>query len=469
MKHDVFQGRKTATIILPDNWNVTVVPMPDSPPITNPEERLSEILKNPIDSPSLCDLLKPGDQIAICVTDISRPSPDKVILPPLLKAIESCGIDKANVTILIATGSHRDVTFDEMNIKYGYYAATNYRILNHHSGDDNNLTDLGSTVHNAPRIINSILTKVDHIMNIGVIDLHQYAGYSGGAKTIAVGCAGEETIQYTHSIDFLEKSGATPGNLSRNIFQETLWDIVDPLPFDFSINLVINEKGEILEMEGGNPKKVFNKMVEKVRPLFEFKTNKKFDIVYMGVPDPKDMNLYQATRAITYQTLTDECAINKDAPINLLCSCPEGLGLGKGEKRFAERMMKSANPMEIVRSMSGSKSLPGEQRAYMLAKAMMDFKINVFGTNIPNKELISMGFNQGPLLPTELMNKEEVNALILKDGMKKVMKYSGLIEDISGEFEEVEDLEEFVEPEELDEFITVKPDYEITAESFDID
>lgn len=426
MKFDVFQGKKTTTLILPDDWEVTEVPVSPDKSLENPEDRLLELFNAPEDSLPLKDILKPGEQIAICVTDISRPSPDKIILPPLLHEIEKAGIDKKNISIIIGTGSHRDVTVAEMNMRYGYHITDNYRIINHNSRDKNYLTDLGATSDGVPRVVNSILTMVDHIFNVGVMDLHQYAGYSGGAKTIAVGCAGEETIQYTHSTPFLEKSGTIPGKILGNAFQETLWEIVEPLPFDFSINVILDESGRIIDIGVGKPRAVFFSMVERAKEIFEFESNKMFDIAYLGVPHPKDINLYQASRALTYQTLLEQPALKRGALVNLLCTCPEGMGQGMGEKRFVDKMMKFSDPAAVVSTMRGNPNLPGEQRAFMLARAMMDYRLNVVGTNIPVNELTAMGFTQEALLPQHMMN-EKVRAVILKDGMKKVLKYNGAI------------------------------------------
>ena len=477
MKFDVFQGKKTTTIILPDEWDVTEVPISLNKSLENPEDELLKLLSAPEDTPPLKDLLKPGDQIAICVTDVSRPSPDKIVLPPLLQEIEKAGIDKKNVTIIIGTGSHRDVTVAEMNMRYGYHITDNYRIINHNSRDKNYLTDLGATSTGAPIVVNSILTMVDHIFNVGVIDLHQYAGYSGGAKTIAVGCAGEETIQYTHSTPFLEKSGTIPGKIVGNTFQQTLWEMVEPLPFDFSINVIFDENGRIMDIGAGKPRSVFFSMVEKARKIFEFESNKQFDIAYLGVPHPKDINLYQASRALTYQTLVEQPALKKGALVNLLCTCPEGMGQGMGEKRFMEIMMKNSDPATVIRTMSGKPNLPGEQRAFMLAKAMLSYRLNVVGTTMPITDLAAMGFTQEALLPRNMMN-EKVNAVVLRDGMKKVLKFNGQESDITYQMwedevqSEIEGADEFDIEEEAKYDIEdgTDPDFDDNDESqFDID
>ncbi len=474
MKFDVFQGKKTTTIILPDNWDVTEVPLSLNKTLENPEDELLKLLNAPEDSPPLKDILKPGDQIAICVTDISRPSPDKIVLPPLLNEIEKAGIDKKNVTIIIGTGSHRDVTVTEMNMRYGYHITDNYRIINHNSRDKNYLTDLGSTTTGAPIVLNSILTMVDHIFNVGVMDLHQYAGYSGGAKTIAVGCAGEETIQFTHSTPFLEKSGTIPGKIIGNTFQQTLWEIVEPLPFDFSINVILDESNRIVDMGVGKPRSVFFSMVERAKKIFEFESEKQFEIAYLGVPHPKDINLYQASRALTYQTLLESPALKKGALVNLLCTCPEGMGQGMGEKRFVERMMRHSDPEKVINAMRGNPNLPGEQRAFMLARAMMDYRLNVVGSDIPPAELTSMGFTQEALLPQHMMG-EKVSAVVLRDGMKKVLKFSG---DMSVKsyriweeeaLSEIEDQSEFDFDDETQFDIDDESQFDIDESEFDID
>ncbi|MCD4786151.1 MAG: nickel-dependent lactate racemase [Candidatus Eremiobacteraeota bacterium] len=421
MKYEVFHGKKLATLDIPGKWDNVEIPMVNKAPLTNPENDIKTLLRNPTDSPPLSKLVKPSEQIAICVTDISRNSPDFILLPPLLVELEKAGIARQNITIIIGTGSHRDVTLEEMKTKYGYYASSNFRILNHNSRDSYQLRELGKTSSGAPIVLNMVLTMVDHIINVGVTDLHQYAGYSGGAKTIAVGCAGEETIQFTHSANFLEKSGAIPGNVNGNLFQDTLWEIVEPVPFDFSINVIVNEDGKILEIDAGKPRTVFDNMVVKAREIFEYEVDKGFDIAFLGVPYPKDINLYQATRPATYQALSDNPVMKRDGIINLICSCPEGIGKGVGEMRFKEKMLKFPNPAAILLSMSGKQTKPGEQRAFMVAQAMMKNKINIFGSSIPNKELLNMGFLAQSLIPFDMFNRD-IRAVIMKDGSKKLLK-----------------------------------------------
>jgi nickel-dependent lactate racemase len=420
MKYRLLQGKNELVIDLPSNWEVFDVPMPDETPLANPEEKIRQLLKQPKDSPSISEIVKPTDFIAICVTDVTRPSPDFIILPCLLEELENAGVPRHNVNIIVGTGSHRAVTFAEMKAKFGYNAASNYRITNHDCRDSNNLADLGPTSSGVPRIVNSILTKVNHIFAIGVTELHQYAGYSGGAKTIAIGCAGEETITYTHSSAFLEKSGPIPGKIENNLFQKTLWDIVEPLPFRFLINTILNEKGEILHVEAGKPKPVYESILSKAKDLFECSVDKGYDIAYLGVPWPKDQNLYQATRAATYQALSEKPALKKGAIINIFCECPEGTGKGVGELRFRDKMSKLPNPAAILLSMTGKKTMPGEQRAFITAKSMLDYKINVIGTKIPMDELLGMGFLVQKAIPDDLA-KRDLKALVMRDGMKKVI------------------------------------------------
>jgi len=421
LKFEVFHGKKLATLDIPGKWDNVEIPMVGKAPLSNPEEEIKKLLKDPTDSPPLSELVKPGEQIAICVTDVSRHSPDYILLPPLLMELERAGIKREHITIIIATGSHRDVTLEEMKAKYGYYATSNFRILNHNSRDSYQLKHLGKTSSGAPIVLNMVLTMVDHIINVGVTDLHQYAGYSGGAKTIAVGCAGEDTIQFTHSAHFLEKSGAIPGKVEGNLFQETLWEIVKPIPFDFCVNVIVNENGKILEIGAGKPRSVFDDMVVKAKEIFEYEVEKGFDIAFLGVPFPKDINLYQATRAATYQALSDRPVVKRGGIINLICNCPEGIGKGVGESRFKEKMLKFPNPAAILLSMSEKQTLPGEQRAFMVAKAMMNNRINVFGSTIPNKELQNMGFLAQNLIPFDMFNKD-IRAVIMRDGSKKILR-----------------------------------------------
>ncbi len=338
-----------------------------------------------------------------------------------MKELEKTCVKKENVTILSGVEADSAMNYEEKTAKYGKWVVDNYKVINHNASDQENLTDMGTTPEGVPRIVNTLLTKMDKILAIGVTDLHQYAGFSGGAKTIAVGCASEKTISYTHSASFLEKSGAVPGRIKGNLFQDALWEIVKPLPFIFCVNIILNAQAQVLALDAGHPKMVFEKMMTQSRKIFLFDVAEPFDIAYLGVPHPKDVNLYQASRAATYQALSDRPVFRHGAVLNLICESPEGFGEGAGEERFREKMMELPDPEAVVREMTGKTNLPGEQRAYMVAKTMIKNPINIWGPEIDAVDLNRAGFLAQPLVPEEIRNKK-LRALVMKDGMKKVLK-----------------------------------------------
>ena len=82
----------------------------DKPCVADPEEEIIRTLKHPIDSKPLAELVKPGDTIAIVVDDATRPAPSKLLIPPLLKELNNCGVKDSDITILFGCGTHRPVT-----------------------------------------------------------------------------------------------------------------------------------------------------------------------------------------------------------------------------------------------------------------------------------------------------------------------------------------------------------------------
>lgn len=417
----VFQGRKTLTLQFPDRWDVADVSISDEEPLKNPEDKMMRVLKNPIASLPLGDIVKPADQIAICVTGHSKYCPDFIVLPPILAELSRAGIPATNITILVGSGVDRPLTFDEMKARFGYNIVSNYRIVNHETQGRSALVEMGATFGGVPRVINSLLAFVNHIISVGVVDLHQYAGFSGGAQTVATGCTGEETIKELYSVSFIEKSNAAPGKIKGNLFQEALWEIVEPLPFDFSVNLILNDRGEVVVMEAGDPMSVHAKVVEEAEKRFIADFEAGFDIAFIGVPSPKDQSLYQATRAATYQALVERSALRKDAVINLYCTTPEGFGKSIFEKRFKDRLTKMPNPPAVLLSMMGKNTLPGEQRAYVTAKTMLNNPINLVGSSIEQEELVKAHFMSMPAV-TKTMEAQDVRALVIKDGTRRIAR-----------------------------------------------
>lgn len=334
--------------------------------------------------------------VLIVVPDATRKAHLKVVLPRLLKKIGVSSKDKGlRIKIIVATGLHKPHTRSELKKLVGERIFSKYTVMTHNH-DKGNLVKIGKTKSGIPIVFNKHLLEADSIITVGLIEPHLYAGYSGGAKTIAIGLAGEETINATHHPRFLDKKGTLIDSIKNNLFQDCLWEIIKGLPIKYSINIVndrngklkrvfIRElKGEIRENKGkegriGEFKREFNKGVRFAKKIFEKKLNKTFDAVICKVSPPKDVNMYQTSRAFNY-VLNVKRPIVKRGGIVLVCaSLKEGFGRGLGEKKFARALKKMKSPKEFIELVKNKGCVAGEHRAYMVAKAMTKAQLGFIG------------------------------------------------------------------------------------------
>src|SRR5689334_2036564 len=167
----------------------------------------------------LQDLVKPGMRVTIAFTDATRACPDELLIGQLFRELGELNISLPDITLLCATGLHRPMTHPERLAKLGADLVHRARIVDHNALDASSLVHLGE-VDGLPVVVDRKCVEADLLIATGVVEPHQYAGYSGGAKTVVIGCGGEATIQATHSAAMLDRPGTRLGAIMNNPFQQ---------------------------------------------------------------------------------------------------------------------------------------------------------------------------------------------------------------------------------------------------------
>ena len=382
--------------------------------ISIPENRLLGILQNKIfptknikklllKSLRLNDVPFSKKKVLIVVPDATRSGHLKEILPVLLKKIS---IPSRSIDIIIATGLHKRHTFDQLEKLLGQFILKHYRVL-HHDPSVASVINFGKTKYDVPITLDRNLLNYDFIISIGVIEPHLYAGYSGGAKTVAIGLAGGETINATHTIKFLDHPSTTIGSLERNTFQETLWQIIDKIQPLFAINTVNNADGKALKIFTGAIVEVFEKGTDFAREVFEVGASARADIVICGIGYPKDINLYQASRAINYVLNVDRPVVKKGGVVIVVAELKDGIGESRPEKRFYEELKNMRSARSFVHHVKTKGCIAGEHRAYMVAKALVDYNV-IFVTKGHEDFMNGLPFKYFGDLPEALESAEDI-------------------------------------------------------------
>jgi nickel-dependent lactate racemase len=214
-------GKKTIPLQIPDGVPVQWVESRKMAPVPDVRSAVEEALSCPIGTSRLRDLVKPGQTVALVVTDITRKLPEEIILPYFLKELEAGGIKRKDITAVVATGTHRPNTPEELREKFGP-VVDEITFINHDAWNSEGLVHLGLSKGGIPLVFNRRVAESNIRISTGVIETHLFAGYSGGVKSIAVGVAGEETIGATHNYEMLQQTrlGIIEGNEFRKFLIE---------------------------------------------------------------------------------------------------------------------------------------------------------------------------------------------------------------------------------------------------------
>ncbi len=375
-------AQSTLTFTLPARMRGTVAVSRQSPPL-EAERAIRGALAAPLGVPTLDRLTKPGARVCIAVTDATRACPDRLLVPPICAILEGAGVARGDITILVATGLRRDSTSEEKREKLGPAIVERYTVLDHHARDAEWLTDLGAGPGGCPLVVNRRAYESDLIIATGVVEPHQYAGYSGGGKTLAIGCGGEATIAFTHGPQMLDQPATRLGRIEDNPFQAIVREAARRAGLRFVLNVILDDAGAIIAVAAGAPEAVHDHLVATGREHYLAPIPHQYDAAIAGVGWPKDVNLYQATRAASYLHFAPTPTVRAGGIIVVPASLPEGAGQGVGEERFYRALSEAPNPQAVIDDAHAHGYPPGQQRAYIMAKVLEHCAVVIVGAKDP--------------------------------------------------------------------------------------
>ena len=369
-------------------FDLDIVESGSATPIGDLAAETARRLASPLGGRRLRDLAadavraSPEPRAVIAVTDLTRASPDAVLVPPLLDELNAGGIADARITVVVAIGLHRATTDAEKREKLGA-VVDRVPVIDSNGRDPTMWADLGTIPpYDVPGITQKIVKEADLVVATGIVEPHQYAGYSGGRKTVAIGCCGEPVITATHGMRFLEDPGVRLAKIEGNPFHETVREIARRAGLRFCLNVVTDDRERVVAVAAGEPDAVLTELVAKAAALYTRPVPRQYDIVIAGVGHPKDVNLYQASRAATYLRFAPTPVVREGGAIVIPARLEEGAGEGAGEQRFLAALERASSPAEVVeearRHFSG-----GEQRAVMVALTLQWCQIIVAASEAP--------------------------------------------------------------------------------------
>ena len=377
-------GKDDLHFDLPHGMTGAIATSGPAKPLADLKGAIAHAISGPVDSPPLRTLAKPGDRVCIVFTDITRASPDHLLVPALLAELEAAGVPQNRITLLCGVGLHRASTPEEKAIKLGKDVLNRYRVVDHCAGDSSAIVDLGKSQTGVPLTVNRLASEADLLIATGIVEPHQFAGYSGGRKTVAVGAAGEATIAYTHGPEMMDHPGTRLGRIEGNPFHEAVTEAARRAGLRFILNVVLAEDKRPAAVLAGDPDAAFRGLVAEARRIYEVPIPRQVDVAVAGVGFPKDASIYQACRAASYLHFAPVPVVKDGGAIIVPAPTPEGAGQGTGEKRFLEKMRGAPNMMSLLKEMRASGYPPGAQRAFIMAKVLERIHVIIVGSETPH-------------------------------------------------------------------------------------
>ncbi len=249
-------------------------------------------------------------------------------------------------------------------------------------GIETECADLGTTPAGVPVRIARRLAEADLAISVGVLEPHLYAGFSGGVKGVAIGCAGRETIAATHHPRFISQKGVAVGELAGNPFQHELREIASRTPLRWAVNAVMSEGGAAA-IAAGEPVAVQDALAHDHAAAWLRPATTPYDVIVAGIHAPKSDNFYQASRAATYICLAARPALAEGGLVVVCADLPDEAGDGPGERNCAAVLAGASSPADLVRRGMTEALGPGGQRAFVLARVLDRFRVAVVGARRP--------------------------------------------------------------------------------------
>jgi lactate racemase len=295
-------------------------------PLTDIE--IGRSLDEPVESATLDDIVKAGDRVLLVLPDATRQSGCGQIVNLVVRRLIAAGSSPVDINIIFATGIHRPVTGEEKVELLTPFISQRIKTIDHVAADPIKNFRVGETSSGIPVELDWTLTEYDHIVIVGSVTFHYFAGFTGGRKLICPGLASARTIEETHKLAFdcetrNRRSGVGTARLDGNPIHEGFVEAASKVPIAFAINTILDDSGAITSVFCGDWITAHRKACERFARNHTVKIGQKRDLVIASCGGyPFDINLIQAHKALDAAA----GACNDGGTILLLAECADGLG-----------------------------------------------------------------------------------------------------------------------------------------------
>lgn len=292
-------------------------------------EIIQSALANPIGSPRLAEIVKPGERVCVVIPDITRVwQRTDLFLPLIVEELAQGGVQDKDIIFICALGTHRRQTAEEHRLLLGPKLADRFTVIDHDCHDRTNLVYCGETSFGTPVWLNKQAMECDHLVLTGGIVYHFLAGWSGGKKYVLPGIASYETVMANHALSLNPVRGQGPhpevrsGNDATNLIHLDMLEAAGLANPAFIFNVVTAE-GRIAGAVAGHYQLAHDQGRSIVDAIDGVTIQEKADLVIASAGgSPKDVNLYQSIKTL----INAREATKPGGTMIILTESPEGLG-----------------------------------------------------------------------------------------------------------------------------------------------
>ena len=376
MKIKLDYGQEGLEVQVPDSNLEAVLTLSPSAALEEPERAVCEALAKPTGCPPLAALARGKQSACVVISDITRPVPNKVILPPLLALLEVSGIPREQITILVATGTHRPNTREELEAMVGPVVVNSYRIENHIATDRDSHGYLGETPRGVPIWVDRRFLDAEVKISVALIEPHFMAGYSGGRKSICPGICAMETVQIWHGPRFIGHELADNGSVEGNPVHEDSLFVARKAGLDMICDVTLDEHRNITGVYAGEVEAAWLRGTRAAESAAKSYLRRPVEIVITSTAGyPLDLTFYQAVKGMVGALP----AVTPGGTVIVVARCAEGIG----GKHFTDTLLELDDLGAFVQqTYDPAFFVPDQWQIHELAKAVDRAEIMLFSEGI---------------------------------------------------------------------------------------
>lgn len=371
MKVQLPYGRTHMIAEIPDNRIQAVLRsrLESYTPPADEAKLVEAALQKPIGSRPLEEIAVGKEKVVLIASDHTRPVPSKLLVPPMLNAIRK-GNPDAKITILIATGCHRNTTKAELEEKFGPELVVKEEIVVHDCMDEANLVTLGTLPSGGVLRINRLAAEADLLLSEGFIEPHFFAGFSGGRKSILPGIASRETVYWNHNAAFIHDMHSRTGILEGNLIHRDMIYAAKKARLAFICNVVINSKHQVIGAFAGDCEAAHEAGAAFVKELCMCETTPADIVITTNNGYPLDQNIYQTVKGMS----TAEAACKPGGVIIMVAGCEDGHG-GDGFAATFASGIPAADILAQIEATHAADTQPDQWQSQIFARILSKFSV----------------------------------------------------------------------------------------------